>query len=113
MNRLKTSIKKDDFENFKRNSDEVGLDYGAGVYSYGQCHADDVLENYVQWYSYFDDSTLAQESYQQAYEQSMVYCNIELSEQELKEVSEIDIDEARQNFRSIRRPMNSGSDVKW
>ncbi|MDW3055785.1 hypothetical protein [Vibrio sp. 1978] len=113
MNRLKTSIKKDDFESFKRNSDEVGLDYDAGVYSYGQCHADDVLENYVQWYSYFDDATLAVESYHQAYEKSIVYCNTGLSEQELKEVSEMDIGEVRQDLRSARKPINSGSDVKW
>ncbi|OCH40537.1 hypothetical protein A6E07_10180 [Vibrio cyclitrophicus] len=113
VNRAKASVKKNDFNNFKRNSDDVGLDYGAGVYSYGQCHADDVIENYIKWYSYFEDSTIAVESYHQAYEKSIVYCNIGLSEEELKEVSEIDIGKVRQDFRSTRKPMNSGSNVKW
>ncbi len=83
------------------------------MYSYGQCHTDDVLENYIKWYSYFDDSTLAVESYHQAHEQSMVYINVEVSEDELKDVREIDIDEIRHDFKLKLNSMYSEDNIKW
>ncbi|PHX03783.1 hypothetical protein [Vibrio splendidus] len=45
------------------NCNDVGLDYNSKIYWFTQMHADDILENYVKWFSYFDDSEVALESY--------------------------------------------------
>lgn len=115
VNRLKNSIKKNDLINFKKNSDEVGLDYGSGVYSYGQVHADDIIDHYVEWYSYFDDPTLALESFQQARKESVVLCKSPLSESEQKEPEKPDLSKVRSDLSKHRkfRPKLDSTGVKW
>ena len=115
VNKLKHSLDVHAFDNFKKHSDDVGLDYGAGVHSYGQVNADDILSNYVEWYSYFDDSALAEESFRKAHDDSKVWCDIELSEDELKDVVQLDEDEVRLELSKIRK-LKFGADssnVQW
>lgn len=115
VNKLKSSLDRDAFDKFKKNSDDVGLDYGTGVHSYGQVHSDDILEHYVEWYSYFDDVVLAEESLRKAEDDSKVWCNIELTEDELKDVVNPDEAEVRDELSKLRKNRNTtdGSDVNW
>ncbi|EGQ9979828.1 hypothetical protein EM59_020800 [Vibrio parahaemolyticus] len=115
VNKLKHSLDVHAFDNFKKHSDDVGLDYGAGVHSYGQVLADDILSNYVEWYSYFDDSALAEESFRKAHDDSKVWCDIELTEDELKDVVQPDLDEVRLELSKSRKtkPHADNSNVQW
>ncbi|HBN6176813.1 TPA: hypothetical protein L3V69_001422 [Vibrio parahaemolyticus] len=112
---MKHSLDVYAFENFKKHSDDVGLDYGSGVHTYGQVDTDDILENYVEWYSYFDDSALAEESFRKAYEDSKVWVNIEPTENELKDVVKLDEDEVRSELAKHRifKRNTDITDVKW
>ncbi|HCG7759960.1 hypothetical protein ACSTIV_07120 [Vibrio parahaemolyticus] len=115
VNKLKQSLDVHAFENFKKHSDDVGLDYGAGVHSYGQVNADDILSNYVEWYSYFDDSAIAEESFRKAHDYSKVWCDIELTEDELKDVVQPDLNEVRLELSKSRkiRPHADSTNVQW
>ncbi|MBE5156703.1 hypothetical protein HJ044_05035 [Vibrio parahaemolyticus] len=78
-------------------------------------NADDILEHYVEWYSYFDDIVLAEESLRKAEDDSKVWCNIELTEDELKDVVNPDEDEVRSELSKLRKNRNitDASDVNW
>ncbi|HCE1561322.1 TPA: hypothetical protein NGR37_003520 [Vibrio parahaemolyticus] len=114
---MKHSLDIHAFENFKKHSDDVGLDYGSGLHSYGQVNSDDILSNYVEWYSYFDDSALAEESFRKAYDDSKVWCDVELTEDELEDVVQFDEDEIRLELsktRKLNSDINSSNvTVKW
>lgn len=115
VNKLKHSLDVHAFENFKKHSDDVGLDYCSGVHTYGQVNADDILSNYVEWYSYFDDSALAEESFRKAHDDSKIWCDIELSEGELKDVVQPDLNEVRLELSKTRKfkPDADSSNVQW
>lgn len=115
VNKLKHSLDVHAFENFKKHSDDVGLDYGSGVHTYGQVNADDILSNYVEWYSYFDDSVLAEESFRKAHDDSKVWCDIELTEDELEDVVQFDEDEIRSEFSKHRKTKSNADslNVQW
>lgn len=115
VNKLKHSLDVHAFENFKKHSDDVGLDYGSGVHTYGQVNVDDILSNYVEWYSYFDDSALAEDSFRKAYDDSKVWCDIELTEDELEDVVQFDEDEIRSEFSKHRKNKSNADslNVQW
>ncbi len=91
------------------------MDYGSGVHTYGQVDINDILKNYVEWYSYFDDSELAEESFRKAHEDSMVWINIEPTEDDLKDVVKLDEDEVRLELAKHRKIKSNAdsSNVQW
>ncbi|PKH60392.1 hypothetical protein CXF83_21795 [Shewanella sp. Choline-02u-19] len=95
--------------NWYKNADGAGLDYGSNVYSYGQVDENNLIENYVYWYSFYDDSTLANESLQKAHEESLVYVSID-SNDETFNTKDIKL-----QLRNRRKKMSkmSKKDIKW
>jgi hypothetical protein len=92
---------------------DAGLDYGAQVYSYGQVCSEDVINNYHEWYSFYDDAELAILSYQKALVDSTIITSIDSD----PKTTEITFDEAEIKAlfkkKNSKKKLKSASNVNW
>jgi hypothetical protein len=106
---LKAKNEYAELRHWYNTADCVGLDYGANVRSYSQVNEDDLIESYLDWHvTYSEDSTLANQSFQKAHEESIGYVKTD------EKVETVDNEAVKQELRKHRKRMpDIPKDVKW